>query len=65
MVEESKDIKNEPQEELDPLKLSMGLFSSMITEKKVEISEGPEEFEKNGESVQKLSVKVFRMLDEI
>ena len=65
MVEESKDIQNEPQEEFNPLKLSIDLVSSMISEKQVEMAEGPEEFKKNGECVQKLSVKVFGMVDEI
>ena len=65
MVEESKEIQSEPQEEFNPHKLGVDLVSSMISEKQVEVAEGPEEFAKNGECVQKLSVKVFGMVNEI
>ena len=60
MVEESKLNFSEPQE--DVLRQSVDMFSSMISEKKVELIVGPEKCVKNRESVEKLSVIVFSKL---
>ena len=49
MVEESKQNFSEPQE--DVLRQSVDLLSSMISEKKVELTVGPEKCAKNEERV--------------
>ena len=63
MVEESKATNSEPQEDL--LLQSVDLYSSMISEKKVELADGPKKCSTNGEKVQKLSVVVFTKLGKI